>query len=151
MKTDNLTDFLTDVADAIRTKKGTSEPINPQDFSAEIASIEGGDSVEIIQPEFINVEWTGHADVEGLKAIGWDDNDIAYFQQYGVNWNEEDDDAHKVSEENKAIYGLLTANNLSSYKNNIVYLPKIDTSARTSFGNYFANMYWLEGIPYIDT
>lgn len=41
-KTDNLTDFLTDVADAIREKKGTSEPINPQDFASEIASIEGG-------------------------------------------------------------------------------------------------------------
>lgn len=38
-KNNNLTDFLTDVADAIRAKKGTTEPINPQDFSAEIASI----------------------------------------------------------------------------------------------------------------
>lgn len=41
-KTDNLTDLLTDVANAIREKKGTTDPINPQDFSAEIASIEGG-------------------------------------------------------------------------------------------------------------
>ena len=45
-KTNNLTDFLTDVADAIRQKKGTSAKINPQDFSAEIASIStgGGDT-----------------------------------------------------------------------------------------------------------
>ena len=41
-KTDNLTDFLTDVANAIREKKGTTETINPQDFSSEIASIESG-------------------------------------------------------------------------------------------------------------
>ena len=41
-KNDNLTDFLTDVADAIREKKGTAEKINPQDFSSEIASIQGG-------------------------------------------------------------------------------------------------------------
>lgn len=41
-KNNNLTDFLTDVANAIREKKGTSDPINPQDFSAEIASIETG-------------------------------------------------------------------------------------------------------------
>lgn len=41
-KTDNLTDFLTDIADAIREKKGTTGAINPQDFSSEIASIEGG-------------------------------------------------------------------------------------------------------------
>lgn len=41
-KNDNLKDFLTDVADAIREKKGMSDPINPQDFSAEIASIQSG-------------------------------------------------------------------------------------------------------------
>lgn len=39
-KNNNLTDFLTDIATAIRTKKGTSALINPQDFSSEIASIE---------------------------------------------------------------------------------------------------------------
>ena len=38
-KTDNLTDFLTGVADAIRTKKGTTEKINPQNFETEISSI----------------------------------------------------------------------------------------------------------------
>lgn len=41
-KQNNLTDFLTDVADAIRQKKGTQAPINPQDFSSEIASIPTG-------------------------------------------------------------------------------------------------------------
>ena len=41
-KNDNLKDFLTDVANAIREKKGTTDLINPQDFSAEIASIETG-------------------------------------------------------------------------------------------------------------
>ena len=45
-KNNNLTDFLTDVADAIRAKKGTTAKINPQDFSSEIASIStgGGDT-----------------------------------------------------------------------------------------------------------
>lgn len=38
-KNNNLTDFLTGVADAIRTKKGTSGLINPQDFESEISSI----------------------------------------------------------------------------------------------------------------
>lgn len=41
-KENNLTDFLTDVADAIREKKGTSEKINPQNFSEEIKGIESG-------------------------------------------------------------------------------------------------------------
>ena len=39
-KNNNLTDFLTDVADAIRAKKGTQALIDPQDFSSEIASIQ---------------------------------------------------------------------------------------------------------------
>lgn len=42
---DNLTDFLTDIADAIRAKKGISGTINPQNFSAEIASIECGRNI----------------------------------------------------------------------------------------------------------
>lgn len=46
-KQNNLTDFLVDVANAIRTKKGTSLPINPQNFSSEIASISGGGSGDV--------------------------------------------------------------------------------------------------------
>lgn len=43
-KDNNLGDLLTDIADAIRTKKGTTDPINAQDFANEIASIQGGDT-----------------------------------------------------------------------------------------------------------
>ena len=38
-KNNNLTDFLTGVATAIRDVKGTSEPINPQNFESEIRSL----------------------------------------------------------------------------------------------------------------
>lgn len=38
-KQNNLTDFLTGVAGAIRAKKGTTAKINPQNFESEIASI----------------------------------------------------------------------------------------------------------------
>lgn len=38
-KSNNLTDFLVDIADTIRTEKGTTDPINPQDFSTEIGNI----------------------------------------------------------------------------------------------------------------
>lgn len=44
-KNDNLKDFLVDVADAIREKKGTTDKINPQDFSSEIASIQSGGDI----------------------------------------------------------------------------------------------------------
>lgn len=45
-KNDNVKDFCKDIADAIREKKGTSDLINPQDFSAEIKSISGGGGSE---------------------------------------------------------------------------------------------------------
>lgn len=39
-KTDNLSDFLTDVANSIRTRTGTSDQINAQDFSNKILSLQ---------------------------------------------------------------------------------------------------------------
>ena len=140
-KNDNLKDFLTDLADAIREKKGSAEKINAQNFANEIKNLPSGSAPR----------WTGHADVEGLKAIGWDDDDIAYYQQYGVNWNEEDDDYHKVSDDNKALYGVLTANNIQTYRDRIVYLPKIDTSNVKSLYNVFNGCSALVAIPKLDT
>lgn len=43
-KTDNLGDFLKDVADSIRTKTGTTELINAQDFSNKILNISSGEN-----------------------------------------------------------------------------------------------------------
>ena len=138
----NLHNYLQGIADAIKEKTGDTT-INAQDFASKIESIEvGGGSAP---------RYTGHADVEGLKAIGWDDDDIAYYQQHGVNWNEEDDEYHKVSEDNKALYGVLDANNISTYKARIVYLPKIDTSNVKSLYNVFNGCWALVAIPKLDT
>ena len=98
-----------------------------------------------------STKWTGHADAEGLKAIGWTDEDIAYYQEHGVNWNAEDDEYHKVSDDNKALYGVLTADNISTYKDRIVYLPKIDTSSVTNMSSMFYDCYSLVSIPQLDT
>lgn len=40
--TEELQEFTTGVADAIRSKTGSTDPINPQDFAAAIYSISGG-------------------------------------------------------------------------------------------------------------
>ena len=94
--------------------------------------------------------WTGHADVEGLKAIGWTDEDIAYYQQYGVNWNEEDDEYHKVPEDNKALYGVMNIGNVQQYKDILVYLPKIDTSKETSVIRLCQDCFSLVAVPSLD-
>lgn len=48
-RTDNLNNFLTDVADAIREKKGTTYTIPASSFDTEIASIESGGEEEPIE------------------------------------------------------------------------------------------------------
>ena len=97
------------------------------------------------------IKYTGHADAEGLKAIGWTDEDIAYYQANGVNWNEEDDEYHKVTDDNKALYGVLTIDNIDEYKDRIVYLPKIDTSEVTDMANKFQECGALTASPMLDT
>lgn len=67
-KNDNLTDFLTDVADAIREKKGIEDKINPQNFSDEIKSIETG----IVPCQFKDVNFYDYDGVI-LYSYDWDE------------------------------------------------------------------------------
>lgn len=69
-KNNNLTDFLTDVANAIRTKKGTTGTINPQNFSSEIASISTGvdTSDGNIEPTTVLKGYKGYA--KGVAVNG---------------------------------------------------------------------------------
>lgn len=46
-RTDNLTNFLTDVATAIKNKKGTTDPIPASNFDIEIESISSGEAVVV--------------------------------------------------------------------------------------------------------
>ena len=96
-------------------------------------------------------KYTGHADAEGLRAIGWTNDDITYYQQYGVNWDAEDDEYHKVSAENKALYGIVNSENIIEYSDKIVYLPKIDTSNLSTMSYMFNNCYSLIAIPRLYT
>ena len=127
------------------TENGTTEVVADSGFT-------GLGKVTInTEVEGAKSKWTGHADAEGLKAIGWTDEDIAYYQENGVNWNEEDDEWHKVTDDNKALYGVLTASNISTYKDRIVYLPKIDTSGRTDMSSVFRECFSLIAIPMLNT
>ena len=127
------------------SENGTIE-VTPDEGFTGLGKVTINTEVEGAKPK-----WTGHADAEGLKAIGWTDEDIAYYQENGVNWNEEDDEWHKVTDDNKALYGVLTASNISTYKDRIVYLPKIDTSGVTSMGQMFSSCSSLTAIPMLDT
>ena len=70
-KNNNLTDFLTGVANAIRAKKGTTDLINPQDFESQIASIEtGGRTNKLPQVVDKTVTEITAEDLQGATTIG---------------------------------------------------------------------------------
>lgn len=62
----SLSSLLKDIADAIRSKKGTTSPINPQDFAREIASIEGGGGISQ-RVSYLRRTNSGYIDT-GIKA-----------------------------------------------------------------------------------
>lgn len=63
-RTDNLTNFLTDVADAIKEKKGDDTPIPASEFDTEIANLpSGGDISEYVNLDYLytsNSNWTSY-------------------------------------------------------------------------------------------
>ena len=97
-------------------------------------------------------KFTGHADVEGLTALGWDAQDIAFLQA-NVWWNEEEDDYWKVTPENLA-FGPngatpLTWSNRAAQKTNpdIRFYPKLDTPPGTSWSSLFNGYNRVRAIP----
>ena len=89
----------------------------------------------------------GTIDKEGLKAIGWTDEDILTFEQNippHYTWK---NDQYKVSDENKALY-LLDDPNPSSYKDNsnITFVPKKNMESYS-----FQEIKYIKGIPFYDT
>lgn len=116
-KTDNLTDFLVDLADAIRTKKGTTEPINPQDFSSEIASIESG------------------GDTWGFDTIGYttDNSQIAEWVAYSV------EKAKEITPKN--------LNTMFRDDINLRFFPVMDFTDVDSFRDAFNGCTWLITMP----
>lgn len=114
-KNDNLTDFLTDVANAIREKKGTTDLINPQDFSAEIASIEtGGGEGGGYEPK---PEYFMPLYIEALESIT-----IAFANQY------------EYSNDNKTWQSGTSETSISANSGEKVYFRASGLTATSSAG-----------------
>lgn len=70
----------------------------------------------------------GHFDEAGLREIGWDDNDIAYFEEANQHFAE-DDELYVVSEMNKEAYRLVESGTPLSdlsiqHKRSLRFFPK---------------------------
>lgn len=67
---DNLTNFLTDVAVAIKDKKGITETITPANFDTEIASIEtGGNSYKIEDGRYFFYQGARLSELDNIAAV----------------------------------------------------------------------------------
>jgi hypothetical protein len=68
-KANNLTTFLTGIANALRAKKGTTELINPQDFESEITSSTITLQNKIITPTKSEQTIQADAGYDGLESV----------------------------------------------------------------------------------
>ena len=128
-RTDTLTNFLTDVADAIRTKTGSAEPISAEDFDTEIENIPSGGG-----PDWSAIGYSGTPQhvIDTYNEI---DNDYNYSKNILDNWDN-------------------TETNLSQkyYGNNdLKYMPLVDTSNVTNMYRTFYNCGNLYNVPLLDT
>lgn len=116
-KDNNLQDFLTDIADAIREKKGTTEKINPQDFATEIANLSSGGGSGSGSGDDSNIEYL---DVSGV-------NQEIYFTTLLIT------SFVSKSKENGVVC-ILPSAAMVGYNNSLIISLAIDFSFKTSNG-----------------
>ena len=121
---DNLTNFLTDVATSIRTKKGTTNKIAPKDFDTEIESIQSGGGTPNLQEKSVTItentttEIIADSDYDGLSKVSvttsvpgssgeglTELSDISYLF-YNEYRQEQFDDFKKVKWNGTALYAF---------------------------------------------
>ena len=94
----------------------------------------------------------GTVDVDGLRAIGWNTETINYFNANALHYPWEND-AYKVTDGNKALYGVVDISNVSSYYSNpdFIYCPYFNTADSVDMNNMFRDCKSLKSIPLLDT
>ena len=121
-RTDTLGNFLTDVASAIREKKGTTDTILASNFDTEIASIESGVDIN---------EYLSDTITKGDSSLGgWTKTIIKLRSPLTIEGTD-------------ATYMF--------YRCLLNELPQIDTSSVTNMSNMFSGCINLATIPQLDT
>ena len=106
-----------------------------------------------VQPSDNYSYFDGVVDVEGLRAIGWDDASIGYLRDNDRHYAWQNSD-YIVSEENKSLYGTIAdKDTIQTNKDdpNFKYCPFFDTSNATDMSYMFEGCSSLTSIPRLDT
>ena len=121
-RTNTLGNFLTDVASAIREKKGTTDTILASNFDTEIASIESGVDIN---------EYLSDTITKGDSTLGgWAKTIIKLRSPLTIEG---------------------TSAEYMFYRYPLNELPQIDTSSVTNMSNMFSGCINLATIPQLDT
>lgn len=110
------------------------------------SGVDGYSPVTVAIPQRNRFGNNGTVDAEGLRALNWNDNDIAWLQDV-CWWDAEDNDYWKVTEANKTKGALITWNNRANYKTDpdIRFFPKLQY--RGSLAQAFNGYKYLYAIP----
>ena len=106
-----------------------------------------------VQPSDNYSYFDGVIDVEGLRAIGWDDVSIGMYRDNNLHYSWQNSD-YIVSEENKALNGVIVdSTSIRNNKDNpnFKYCPLFDTSNVITMQIMFGNCSSLSSIPQLDT
>lgn len=126
-KNNNLQDFLTDVANAIRTKTQTTEPINAQDFSAKILNIQTGGGGNTLK-NVLDATQSCYYLFNSYKGTSIDDL-ITYNDTSNV----------------------IDMRYMFKHCSNLTTIHQLNTSNVNDMSSMFYNCYSLTSIPLLDT
>lgn len=148
-KTDNLGDFLKDVADSIRTKTGTTELINAQDFSDKILNISSGENTLKKLLDATKSTKYLFEDYQGTSV-----DDLIHY-----------DDTENVTDMTSTFRGcnrltsvpLLNTGNVTTMYymfyncGKLVTIPQFNTNKVTDMSGMFNGCYALTSVPQLNT
>ena len=136
-------------------KLGTKNITENGVYKASDDELDGYSEVTVgIKPLF-----TGSYDRQGLKQIGWTDEEIDYYNQNGVQWNASEDEYFKLTQTELAgddstntrfIPKNSTKKSFRNYRG-LLAIPQLNTSEVTTMQYMFYGCYSLTTIPLLDT
>lgn len=148
-RTDTLTNFLTDVAESIRTKEGTTEQIAASEFDTRIANLPSGGSGEY------NAKMSNIATPSGNEEEGYwfdvttliqelpNDLDISDINDFSVNLSNLTKLPDNLSTSHLTIFNISGCSSLTS-------IPQLDLSGLGDISAIFENCTSLVDMPALD-
>lgn len=148
-KNNNLQDFLTDVANSIRTKTGTTDQINAQDFSNQILNIPSGENtlknlLDATQSTYCLFSGYKGTSVDNLIQFDDTENVTNMSRIFGNCTNLTTIPLLNTSKVTDMSYMVYSCTNLTT-------IPSLDTSNVTDMSNMFSGCNGLTSIPLLNT